>query len=257
MTEQTEDRIAGRTVLVTGASSGIGAAVARRLADGGARLVLADVDTGAGEALAAELGEAAAFVRCDVREPGDNAAAVATAVDRFGGLDVAFLNAGVATGFGLGDDFDPVAYRRSMGVNLDGVVYGVHAALPALRAAAARTGRADIVATASMAGLTAMPFDPVYGANKAAVVALVRALGPAHAPEGVRVNALCPSFADTPIITAIKDHLVSTEFPILDVSDVVDAFLAILGGDGSGAAWFVVPGRESGPFGFRGVPGPR
>ncbi|POM23202.1 3-alpha-(or 20-beta)-hydroxysteroid dehydrogenase [Actinomadura rubteroloni] len=241
----------GKVAVITGGSNGIGAAVARRLAAGGARLVLADIDADRGAALAAELD--AVFVRCDVTEPADSVAAVATAVDRFGGLDLAFLNAGIATGFGLGDDFDPVAYRRVMGVNLDGVVFGVRAALPALRA----RGGGDIVATASMAGLTAMPLDPVYGTNKAAVVGLVRALGPGHAGENIRVNALCPSFADTAIIGPIKEHLASVEFPILAVSDVVDAFFDILAGEGTGEAWFVVPGRESAPFAFRGVPGPR
>ncbi|MFC9977065.1 SDR family oxidoreductase [Spirillospora sp. NPDC127200] len=242
---------AGKVALITGGSNGIGAAVARRLAADGWRLVLADVDAERGTALAAEL--EGAFVRCDVREPADSAAAVAAAVDGFGGLDLAFLNAGVASGCGLDADFDPEKYRRAMGINLDGVVYGVHAALPALRA----RGGGDIIATASMAGLTATPFDPIYGANKAAVVGLVRALGPAYAGEGVRVNALCPSFADTDIIVPLKEHLESTNFPILQVADVVEAFLGILNGDGTGEAWFVVPGRESGPFAFRGVPGPR
>ncbi|MGI5163058.1 SDR family oxidoreductase [Spirillospora sp. CA-253888] len=242
---------AGKVALITGGSNGIGAAVARRLAEEGWRLVLADVDAERGTALAGEL--EGAFVRCDVREPGDSARAVAAAVDGFGGLDLAFLNAGVASGCGLDADFDPDKYRRAMGINLDGVVYGVHAALPALRA----RGGGDIIATASMAGLTATPFDPIYGANKAAVVGLVRALGPAYAGEGVRVNALCPSFADTDILVPLKEHLESTNFPILQVADVVEAFLGILNGDGTGEAWFVVPGRESGPFTFRGVPGPR
>ncbi|TDD96102.1 SDR family NAD(P)-dependent oxidoreductase [Actinomadura rubrisoli] len=242
---------AGRVALITGGSHGIGAAVARRLAGEGARVVLADVDAEAGAALAAELG--GAFVRCDVREPADSEAAVAAAVGRFGGLDVAFLNAGVAGGGGVGDDFDLDGYRRAMGVNLDGVFFGVHAALPALRA----RGGGDIVATASMAALTATPFDPVYGANKAAVVGLVRALGPAFAPEGIRVNALCPSFADTGILVPLKEHLERTGFPILDVGDVVEAFMAILDAGGTGEAWCVVPGRPPEPFRFRGVPGPR
>lgn len=241
----------GKVALITGGSNGIGAAVARRLARAGVRVVLADVDAEAGDALARELD--GAFVRCDVRDPADSEAAVAVAVDRFGGLDVAFLNAGVAGGGGVGDDFDLAAYRRAMEINLDGVVFGAHAALPALRA----RGGGDIVATASMAALTATPFDPVYGANKAAVVGLVRALGPAFAGEGVRVNALCPSFADTDILTPLKGHLQETGFPILEVGDVVEAFMGILDADGAGEAWYVVPGRPSEPFRFRGVPGPR
>ncbi|MBO2452733.1 SDR family NAD(P)-dependent oxidoreductase [Actinomadura barringtoniae] len=242
---------AGKVALITGGANGIGAAVARRLVGEGAAVVLADVDTERGTELAKELD--GAFVRCDVREPGDSEAAVATAVERFGGLDLAFLNAGIAGGGDLGDNFDLTAYRRAMGINLDGVAFGVHAALPALRA----RGGGQIVATASMAGLTATPFDPIYGANKAAVVGLVRALGPTYEPEGIRVNALCPSFADTDILIPIKDHLTETGFPILEVSDVVNAFMSIVSSDGTGEAWFVVPGRESGPFTFRGVPGPR
>ncbi|GAA0590336.1 SDR family oxidoreductase [Actinomadura livida] len=241
----------GKVALITGGANGIGAAVARRLAGDGARVVLADVDAAAGTALAQELD--GVFVRCDVREPAESEAAVAAAVERFGGLDVAFLNAGVAGGGGVGDDFDLAAYRRAMGINFDGVFFGVHAALPALRA----RGGGDIVVTASMAALTATPFDPVYGANKAAVVGLVRALGPKLAEEGVRVNALCPSFADTDILTPMKGHLQETGFPILDVADVVEAFMRILAADGAGEAWYVVPGRPAEPFKFRGVPGPR
>jgi NAD(P)-dependent dehydrogenase (short-subunit alcohol dehydrogenase family) len=241
----------GKVALITGGAGGIGAAVARRLAGQGASLVLADVDVDGGSAVAKELD--GVFVHCDVREPADSEAAVAAAVDRFGGLDLAFLNAGIATGCGVGEDFDLGAYRRAMAINLDGVMYGAHAALPALKA----RGGGDIVATASMAGLTAMPLDPIYGANKAAVVGLVRALGPAWEPEGVRVNALCPSFADTAILDPLREHLVETGFPILAVEDVVDTFMQILGGDGTGECWPVVPGRTSEPFRFRGVPGPR
>lgn len=85
----------------------------------------------------------------------------------------------------------------------------------------------------------------------------MRALGPAFAGENVRVNALCPSFADTGILAPLKGHLQETGFPILSVDDVVTAFMRILDADGTGEAWYVVPGRPSEPFGFRGVPGPR
>jgi NAD(P)-dependent dehydrogenase (short-subunit alcohol dehydrogenase family) len=178
---------------------------------------------------------------------------VAAAVDRFGGLDLVHLNAGVSSGHGLGADFDEANYRRAMAINLDGVVFGVHAALPALQ----QRGGGAIVATASMAGLTPVALDPIYAANKAAVVALVRSLAEAYRADGISVNALCPSFAHTAIIGGIKAYLEEVRFPILDVSEVVDTFVAILDGEGTGEAWFVVPGRESAPFGFRGVPGPR
>ncbi len=243
--------MSGKAALITGGANGIGAAVARRLAGEGWRLLLADLDAERGAEVAADLG--AEFVRTDVREIADSRAAVDAAVDAFGGLDLAFLNAGVATGCGLDDDFDPALYRRAMAVNLDGVAYGVHAALPALRA----RGGGDIIATASMAALTATPFDPVYGANKAAVAGLVRALGPKHAAEKIRINALCPSFADTDILVPLKGELEEAGFPILTVDAVVEAFMAVLTGDGTGECWYVVPGRPAEPFRFRCVPGPR
>lgn len=241
----------GKVALVTGAANGIGAAVSRRLASLGVHVVAADVDDDAGAAVAAEID--GIYVHCDVRELSDNEAAVAAAVDRFGGLDLVHLNAGISSGHGLGADFDVASYRRAMGINLDGVVFGMHAALPALQ----QRGGGTIVATASMAGLTPMALDPIYAANKAAVVALARSLAEAYRADNIKVNALCPSFAHTAIIVPIKDFLDEAHFPILEVSQVVDAFIDILDAQGTGEAWFVVPGRESQPFSFRNVPGPR
>ncbi len=243
--------ISGTVSLVTGGSGGIGAGVARRLAAAGSSVVVADIDSAAGAAVAEEIG--GVFVRCDVSRLADTEAAVATAVQRFGGLDIAFLNAGVSTGFGVGEDFDLERYRRVMGINLDGVVFGVHAALPALRA----RGGGLIVATASLAGLVGMPLDPLYGANKHAVVGLVRSLGPALGRENIRVQGLCPSFARTQIIVGMEDTIAATGSPILTVEDVVDGFWAAAQSEGSGECWHVIPGRDLEPFRFRGVPGPR
>jgi NAD(P)-dependent dehydrogenase (short-subunit alcohol dehydrogenase family) len=178
---------------------------------------------------------------------------VAHAVKEFGGLHIAHLNAGVTSWCSMGDDFDPEAYRRSMGINLDGVVYGIAAARPAIIA----SGGGTIVATASMAGLLAVPFDPIYAANKHAVVGLVRALGEVYKPEGIRIHALCPSFAYTNIIKGSEQTLLDMGFPILDVRDVVDAFQRILDADSTGECWYVVAGRESEPFRFHHAPGPR
>jgi NAD(P)-dependent dehydrogenase (short-subunit alcohol dehydrogenase family) len=236
--------------LITGGASGIGAGVARRLSERGADVMIADLDEG-GREVADDID--GAFVRCDVRDLGSNREAVAACVERFGGLDVAVLNAGVTSGMQLDDDFDVERYRHVMGVNLDGVVFGVVAALPALRA----RGGGQIVATASLAGLTAVPFDPLYVANKHAVVGLVRSLGLAHHGDGIRVNAVCPGFADTPLLGGMHEVLEGAGFPILEVDDVVAAFEAVIDGEGTGECWFVQAGRPSEPFGFRRVPGPR
>jgi NAD(P)-dependent dehydrogenase (short-subunit alcohol dehydrogenase family) len=241
----------GRVALVTGGSNGIGAAVSRRLASLGARLVVADVDDGPGTALATELG--GTYVHCDVRDPGENEAMVAVALERYGRLDLVHLNAGVTSGGGVGEDFDLAAYRRAMAINFDGVVFGVHAALPALREGDGGT----VIATSSMAGLLPVALDPIYAANKHAVAALMRSLGDAYAETNVTFNALCPSFAQTDIIAPIESYLADIHFPILEVEAVVDAFVAILDGGGTGECWYVVPGRTSEPFRFRNVPGPR
>ncbi|MBG0826695.1 SDR family NAD(P)-dependent oxidoreductase [Planomonospora sp. ID67723] len=245
------DRLEGKVALVTGGGNGIGAAVARRLAQGGAKVVVADVDDAAGKGVADEVG--GLFTHCDVTRLEDNEAAVATAVERYGRLDLAFLNAGIASGCGLREDFDVKRYRLAMGVNLDGVVFGAHAAIPALLAA----GGGTIVATASMAGIVGIPSDPIYSANKHAVVGLVRSLAQDLAPLGVKVQALCPSFADTAILGEGKALLEQIGFPILEVSEVVDTFFRLLDSDDTGECWFVVPGRESQPFAFRRAPGPR
>ncbi len=243
--------IENSVALVTGGAHGIGAAIAGRLAALGARVMVADVDTAAGAQVADRIG--GRFVRCDVGRLADDEAAVAATVDAFGGLDVVALNAGVSSGFGLGEDFDPDGYRRAMAINLDGVVYGVHAALPALRA----RGGGDIVATASLAGLAPQPADPVYSANKAAVIGLVRALGPALVEDGIRVNALCPGYTDTAIVDPFRDALAAMAVPLMPVDAVVDAFLAVLAGGGSGECWYVQSGRSSEPFRFGRVPGVR
>jgi NAD(P)-dependent dehydrogenase (short-subunit alcohol dehydrogenase family) len=241
----------GKVALITGGSNGIGEGVARLVAGQGARVVLADIDDAHGKALAQELG--GHFVHTDVADPAASTAAVAAAVETFGGLHLAHLNAGVTSWCSMGDDFDPEAYRRSMSINLDGVVYGIAAARPAIKA----SGGGTIVATASMAGLVAAPFDPIYSANKHGVVGLVRSLGESYATEGIQVHALCPSFAYTNIIKGSEETLLGMGFPILDVSDVVAAFERILASDTTGQAWYVVAGRESEPFQFRRAPGPR
>jgi NAD(P)-dependent dehydrogenase (short-subunit alcohol dehydrogenase family) len=131
-------------------------------------------------------------------------------------------------------------------------VFGTHAALGALK----QRGGA-IVATASLAGLTPVPADPFYTATKHAVVGLARSLGPALAADGVRFNAVCPSFADTNIITGFRAQLETQGIPILTAETVADAVLEVFGGEGTGECWFIQYGREAAPFKFRGIPGAR
>jgi NAD(P)-dependent dehydrogenase (short-subunit alcohol dehydrogenase family) len=241
-----EDKVA----IVTGGAGGLGAATARALHAEGARVLIADVDEEGGRAVAEEVG--GEFVRVDVSSLDENRAMVRLAQERFGGVDLVFLNAGVASMIGVGDEFDLERYRRVMGINLDGVVFGTVAALPALRA----RGGGAIVATASLAGLTAVPYDPLYAANKHAVVGLARSLGALDA-EGIRFNAVCPGFSESNIIAPIRDALVDSGLPIIPAETVAETVLTLFRGDMSGECWFVQAGREPAPFNFRGIPGPR
>jgi NAD(P)-dependent dehydrogenase (short-subunit alcohol dehydrogenase family) len=249
MTEpaQLHDKVA----LVTGGASGLGRATCLALAEAGAVVVVADVDADGGQEVAERTG--GHFVETDVSDLDANRAAVAFATEQAGRLDLAFLNAGVASGTGIGDDFDLQAYRRAMGINLDGVVFGTNAVLPALRAA----GGGAIVATASLAGLTGMPMDPVYTANKHAVVGLARSLGPALAPEGIRFNAICPGFAESALVAPIRTALVDAGFAIIPAETVAAAVLTLFTNESAGECWFVQPGRDPAPFAFRNIPGPR
>lgn len=239
-----------KVALVTGGASGFGAEVAKQLVRRGDRVVLLDVNDADGQAVASGLG--AHYLHCDVSDYDAVLAATAEAERIHGGLDLFFLNAGIATGCAPGPDFDLARYRRAMGINVDGVVFGVQAALPALQ----RRGGGAIVCTASMAGLTGTPFDPVYGANKHAVVGLVRSLAASLSPAGITVNAFCPGFAETKIITDLRDVLTQAGTPIIPVETAGAAILQIFDSGETGKAWLLQAGRDLIDYQFRGIPGP-
>ena len=242
--------------VVTGAAGGIGLAVAGRLAAAGAHVVVGDVDDERGRQTADAVG--AEYVHCDVTRREDSARLVAAAVGRHGGLDLAVLNAGVATGPGWLDTLDLDRYDLVRAVDLDGVVYGVAAALPALRARRQETGRAgSVVSVASLAGLTPTADDLPYATAKTAVVGMTRSLGEALAREGLSADAVCPGFADTAMVDPFADAFRAAGYPLLTADHVAGAVLAAATSGRSGEAWVVQPGRDPQPYAFRGVPGPR
>ena len=242
----------GVVALITGGGSGFGAAAARRLAAGGAKVALLDRDTESVTAVAEEVD--GLVVVGDVADPDVSTRAVFETEERFGRLDIAFLNAGTVGGQRASDDtLDLDRYRAVVGVNLDAVVYGTCAAVPAIR----RAGGGQVVATASLAGLVAVPNDPVYTLTKHGVVGYVKAVGAQLDGTGIRVNAVCPGFADTPLIAEHRGVFEKSGFPLLTADDVVNALEAILAADSTGQCWYVQPGRPSEPFRFRNVPGPR
>jgi NAD(P)-dependent dehydrogenase (short-subunit alcohol dehydrogenase family) len=166
--------------------------------------------------------------------------------------EFAFLNAGVATGASEIADLEEPAYRRALAVNVDGVVFGVR------RMAQVMEPGSSIVATASLAGLTPMPLDPVYTLTKHAVVGFVRAVAPQLAERGIRINAVCPGFADTPIIEQeLRDWVAGQGLSLIRPERVAEAALLAARSDETGQVWVVQPGREPLVYEFRGVPGPR
>ena len=241
----------GKVALVTGGAHGLGLATARALTDAGATVVIADVNEDGGQRAAQEIG--GHFVATDTSDLDANLAMVDFAVRTCGGLDLVHLNAGISSNTAPGPDFDVAAYRRAMGVNLDGVVFGTQAALPALR----ERGGGVLVATSSLAGLMGVPMDPIYCANKHAVVGFTRAMAEVLAGEGIRFNAICPGFAESAIIAPIRDQLEASGFTIIPAEQVADAVLGLFTGDANGECWVVQSGREPIPFEFRRVPGPR
>ncbi len=209
--------------LVTGGEGGIGRALRDRLEQEGCEVESLDLRSG-----------------FDVTDP--------QAWEEVGAVELAFLNAGVLTGEADPRRLSVEAYRRAVAVNVDGVVLGVRRLARVMEAGA-------IVVTASLAGLTGMPSDPVYSLTKHALVGFVRSAAPHLEP--VRLNAVCPGIADTPMIDAQRATFAETGFPLLAPADVAEAAWLAATSGGTGECWFVQPGREPAPFRFPSLPGPR
>ena len=181
------------SALITGAASGIGRATARALATAGYTLTLADIDADGLAETAAGL-DGAQTIRCDVSAEADVAAAVARASEPSGQIDALVLSAGIE---------GPVAplvqqtaedWVRVFGVNVMGTFFGLRHALPLMPRGGA------VVTVASVAGLNAFPLHAAYSASKHAVVGITRTAAIEAARQGVRVNAVCPGFTDTPMV---------------------------------------------------------
>jgi NAD(P)-dependent dehydrogenase (short-subunit alcohol dehydrogenase family) len=242
----------GKVALVTGAASGIGRATAERLAAEGARVGVVDVTDDAGRAVAHSLG--GVFHRADVGEPSEVDAAFATVERELGGVDIAFLNAGIAIGHPQIETLPDELYRLIMRVNVDGVVYGARAAIRAME----RRGGGAIVATSSLAGLIPFPPDPVYDLTKHAVVGFIRSLAPSLQPKGITANTVNPGMTDTKIMGEdARKMLREADFPIMSPSQIADAVFRIVTGGRTGECWVCQPGREPEPYRFHDVPGPR
>jgi NAD(P)-dependent dehydrogenase (short-subunit alcohol dehydrogenase family) len=190
--------------VVPGAGSGIGAATAVRLAEEGASVVLVDVRPQAAEAVAEQLATEGLAVQADVSDPSDVAEYMTAATNRFGGVDVLHLNAGVPGPFGSLRSVSVGEFDRVVAVNLRGAFLGLKVALARFDAQASP---GSIVLTASLAGLHGVDGLAPYAATKHGVIGLMRAAATEGAPSGVRVNAIAPGLIETPMQDPLREAL--------------------------------------------------
>lgn len=243
--------LAAKVAVVTGGGSGIGLATATRLAAAGASVAVVDLHGESAERAVFEFGGLA--LQADVGRSDEWPGIIEAVSRRFGGIDLAHLNAGITTGEADITAVTDEIYRRATGVNVDGVFFGVRAVVPAM----VERGAGAIVATASLAGLIGFSPDPIYCLTKHAVVGLVRSLEPQLADKSITINAVCPSIVDTPLIADMRDVLEASGFPLIDVESVSMTVVDLLSGDATGQAMVIQAGREAIPFRFARPPGPR
>jgi NAD(P)-dependent dehydrogenase (short-subunit alcohol dehydrogenase family) len=235
----------------------MGKATAQRLVGEGMKVCVVDIDMDAARAVAEPMGAFA--VQCDVSDAAQVDAAFASCVEQFGRVDLAHLNAGVGLRWS-GDigELDIKDYQRSVGVNLDGVVFGARAAVRAMRARS-DGGEGAIIATASIAGV--MPFhpEPVYTLGKHGVVGLVRAIAPNLAAEGIAVHALCPGTTATGMVAEEHQQMMGRiGVPVQPPENVAEAVVVAATAPLSmaGTCWIVQADTPPYPFEFAVFDGP-
>ncbi|GGH24456.1 short chain dehydrogenase [Alsobacter metallidurans] len=196
----TQARFAGKTILITGATGGIGKAAARRLAAEGAQLALTDIGPKSLEALSGELGGPVVCSAGDVTQESAMDDAIQAALDAFGRIDGAFLNAGTEGKIAMLGAAEVADFDRVMAINVRGPFIGLSRLMPLMK----RQGGGSIVLTSSTAGLRGSPAMAPYVASKHAVLGLMRCAALEGAPQGVRVNTLHPGPIDTQMIHNIE-----------------------------------------------------
>jgi NAD(P)-dependent dehydrogenase (short-subunit alcohol dehydrogenase family) len=198
------DRLQGKVAAITGGASGFGMAMARRFVQEGARVALGDIQEAPGAALAEELGDAAAFLRCDVTREDDVAALVDLAVGRFGKLDIMVNNAGIVGAVGPIDETPAEEWQATVNILLNGVFYGMKHAARVMKPQ--RSGA--IISLASTAGILGGLGPHCYTACKHAVVGLTKGVAAELCQYGIRVNAIAPTGMATAMVAKITtgDH---------------------------------------------------
>lgn len=226
-------RYEGKVAIVTGAGSGIGQAIAWRLADEGARVIASDV-SGAEEATATKHPGLITAVHCDVSKPDDVTALIAAAEHLHGRFDALFNNAGITGPPARAHEYELAEWDRVMDINVRGAFLVMRAAVPLLL----RDGGGSIVNTASVASLISAPGSFAYPPSKGAVMMMTRQAAMEYARDGLRVNAVCPGLIRTPILDGAPVGLdvLAEAIPMgrLGEPEEVAALAAFLGSDEAG-----------------------
>jgi NAD(P)-dependent dehydrogenase (short-subunit alcohol dehydrogenase family) len=195
-----------KVLLVTGAAGGIGRATALLAQAEGARLALSDRNAGDGEALAEQIRQAggeAIFTAADLTDESEVEQLIATVIGQFGRLDCAFNNAGILGNIGLTGDYALADWKAIIDIDLTGVFLCTKHELRVMSA----QGSGSILNMSSAAGLIGWPGAPAYVAAKHGVVGLTKAVALEYAAAGLRVNAICPSYVETPMVADLFDNL--------------------------------------------------
>lgn len=212
------DRLAGKICIVTGAGSGIGRASAIRFAEEGARVTCVDIDRETAELTAREIGDQAFAVGADVSDPAQVRTYTDGTVARWGGLHVAFNNAGVNLP-GIFHEASDEVIDRTLNVNVKGCIYGCRYAIPHML----RGGGGSLINTSSVNGLVAEPFLAIYATSKGAIIMLSKGIALDYAKQGIRCNAIAPGWVDTPVNYAHAEMLGG----LAEVYATIDSFQPI------------------------------
>ena len=231
-------RLDGKVAIISGVGSGIGWAATQLFRDEGATVVGIEFDADRSASATAELGSVPVVGSVDDPETWDRAVAAA---GEHGGVDLAYLNAGLYGFTGPIDELPLDLFRRTVGANIDGVVLGTRAIVPVLRA----KGGGAIVSTASVAGIVAFAPNPLYTLTKQAVTGFVQALAPTLVGDHITFNAVCPGVVDTPMTVEATGGADAADlgFTLIEPATIAGVALDLATGEATGRCLAVLPGR--------------